>query len=195
MIKAARIAAALAAAAAAAAPCMGSGRDLVVYYSLDVQQQPGVDATSAATPPDVNTADVAKYLAQKEGAGLYRLEPFAKYPAGDRKAMKQKVAEISENPPSAASADPDLSGCSTVYFAIPKWEPIPPEASEYIKRNRKALENCRIRVVMTSRHSEADKVAPAVRKAFGRDDIGDLLVIRQDELRIYRQAIDAWLAR
>lgn len=141
----------------------------VLFFSMDDQIPAGMDATTAATGPDVNTAAVASILAQKTAADLVRLELSESYPAEGKVLMDQVVKMRKEGTAVRHFKNEDLSldGYDTLYIGFPVWKHHPAlEIDSFLKERAADLKGKRIYLFGTSQHAKFNEVVADMQKQF-----------------------------
>ncbi len=118
---------ALALCLAALTASVASARTLVAFFSVPETDRAPVTREEENSVVSVggevlgNTQYVARLIAERTGAELFRIEPAVPYTTDHAALVAQARAELRRNARPALKGKVDLSSCDTVFLGYPIW--------------------------------------------------------------------------
>ena len=112
---------------AALTASVASARTLVAFFSVPETDRAPVTREEENSVVSVggevlgNTQYVARLIAERTGAELFRIEPAVPYTTDHAALVAQARAELRRNARPALKGKVDLSSCDTVFLGYPIW--------------------------------------------------------------------------
>lgn len=164
----------------------------VLFFSMDDQIPAEVDATTAPTRSDINTATVAKLIAENTGAKLVRLETAEAYTT-DPKVLMGQVQQLRKDSAVRHFKNEDLAldDYQVIYLGFPVWKHHAALEIDSLLRERLAdLKDKKIYLFATSQHAKFNEMVAEMQQQFPKLELIEGYSLKLENTTGYEQAIE-----
>lgn len=157
--------------------------DIVLFFSMDENVTPEVDANTAATSLDYNVRTLADKIHDKIGADVIRLKPTIHYVPVKSDLKDQLVyTDRLDEARHYLNEDLDLSKYKRVFIGFPVWKQNePPEMHNFISKHLKDFEDKEVYLFTSSQHTPAEGIKYTLYQKFPSLSLQKVLAMHPEE--------------